>query len=134
MTTPLYHAIRTKHEDAVRLLVESGADINKRYSETDCPTVWYACWNNKDMIRLLVELGLDVNSCDDRGSMFIHSVWNSNTYMMKILLANGAHIDSDWDNYTTNHSHDVIDLVRDFQSGIISRDDLYREAYGCLPS
>ena len=93
--TPLYHAIIGKHEDAIRLLIESGADINKRYSETDCPIVWYACWNNKDMIRLLVELGLDVNSCNDH--IISRIILSDGTHVKDILRANGATIDIEKD-------------------------------------
>lgn len=129
--TPLAYAIISKHEDAIRLLIELGADINKECYEGGCTAAWVSCWNDKDMIRLLVELGLDVNACGDHRPLF-HARTYVNITMMKLLLAHGAYIDSNWGVMTTR-SQGPITIFKDFQLGIISRDDLYCEVYGCPP-
>ena len=138
MTTPLYYAVKGRHRDAIELLIELGADINKRYNEDDCSVVWYACWNKKHTIRRLVELGLDVSISDAHyGPILIRAIKDNNINMVKILLANGAIIDSNCrDHLPWSHcrrGYDTRELVRDFHCGFISRNDLYREVYGCPP-
>lgn len=61
--TPLMYAVANDQPNAVRLLLERGADINKRDKDKNTALVWAA--HNTGLTRLLIEKGADVDAAID---------------------------------------------------------------------
>jgi len=58
--TPLIHACQMGHEDVVKLLIDSGANVNAE-SSTKRSVLWLACFRgNGDIIKLLLDNGADI--------------------------------------------------------------------------
>ena len=55
--------------DAVKLLIDAGADVNAREDDEDgkTPLLAACCCYNPDIVRALIEAGADVNAKDEFG-------------------------------------------------------------------
>lgn len=89
-TTPLMQAVLYADLDAVRLLLEQGADPNIR-NEAGAPALMWAA-GDLQKARLLVEHGADVNarSDDARTPLLIAAGLFGNKEVVKLLLDRGA--------------------------------------------
>ena len=68
---PLTLAVKEGHVDAVRDLIELGADAHHEDSDGCTPLEVAAAENNVDMIRALTE-GVGANMNSDKGTVFVH--------------------------------------------------------------
>ena len=59
MPSPLFSAAESGHEDVVRFLVESGADVNRKYQNIYSPLHGAALSGNADIVRFLLEKGIE---------------------------------------------------------------------------
>lgn len=63
---PLFHAAQCGNADAVRILVDNGANPNLPNGQGDLPLMWAARLNKIDCMRALLECGADPNKEGDR--------------------------------------------------------------------
>ncbi|MEU8180232.1 ankyrin repeat domain-containing protein [Micromonospora sp. NPDC049047] len=69
-TTPLYRASVQNNPDALRLLLQTGADPNTEsgQGEEGTPLTGAAAWGHTDVVRALLAYGADPNLREDHGS------------------------------------------------------------------
>lgn len=66
--TPLHIAAKENHASTVKVLVETGANINATDNLSWTPLLWAAAFGNVDAVRMLLELGADPNRKGKVGS------------------------------------------------------------------
>ncbi len=88
--TPLMHAAAIGSIDAMKLLIDSGAEVNARSSGGATALMWAAADLAK--VRLLLERGADVNAVSETGRSALHLVAMSDQSadVVRLLLARGA--------------------------------------------
>jgi len=97
--TALQTAVRSRHLDIVRLLLEFGADVNAT-AEYRSPALLVAMQShevNLDLVRVLVEAGADVNARDKSYNTPLNSAfrWNQDVLsVVELLLAHGADVNA----------------------------------------
>jgi ankyrin repeat protein len=95
----LQTAVRHRHLDIVRLLLEFGADVNAA-TEGESAALFVAlhCGNlNFDLVRVLVEAGADVNARDRVNNVPLTSAfrWHQDALpVVELLLAHGADVNA----------------------------------------
>lgn len=116
MTTPLHIAVRWGHRDAIRLLLESGADANKTNRFGSAPLHMYP---PIDIAKLLIAHGatIDIRDHDGETPLLV------NTYkfsIVKLLIDNGADVNiRSYSGRTplhaviSNHNDDIAKLLID---------------------
>jgi len=90
--TPLYYAIWSDDEAAVKSLVSSGADVNTRPSnEKDYPPLAYAIWQwHKGNVEILLDAGADINTKDEKGYTPLYwAAFSSSKDVLDLILAKG---------------------------------------------
>lgn len=103
---PLTDAILTKSHALVHLLLDNGADVNKKLKSLDTPLI-HACKIKscpEEIITLLLDRGADVNAdnepegddatwTDTRGTALVYAMKNRRRNICKLLLDRGAAVD-----------------------------------------
>ncbi|KAJ7274605.1 ankyrin repeat-containing domain protein [Mycena rebaudengoi] len=103
----LYEAAESS-DDRTRLLLEKGADPNRRSPDGDNP-LRIACWKrHREIVRLLIEHGADPNS-RGKGSALSWATWDET--VVRMLLENGAKIVAE-DRVLTSASEYTVGIVR----------------------
>jgi ankyrin repeat protein len=83
--TPLYWAVKNKHKDMAKLLIDKGADTSS------INLLYYACWNGyRDFVELFIQRGADANSKSWGESPSHYAVWGDHADVLELLLAHGA--------------------------------------------
>jgi len=91
--TPLRHAVSKNNLEIVRLLIESGANVNLQDYYKRSPISDAIKNENIEMVRLLVSLGADVNMQHDEKCTPIHiAISEKSIDIVEYLLQNGASI------------------------------------------
>ena len=91
----LRSAARANNGDAVRCLVESGASVNARDSESISPLQWAAIENAPEAAAALLESGAEVDAKDDYGNTPLHSAARHNSLQAaEVLRKSGAKINA----------------------------------------
>ncbi len=91
--TPLLNvACRAGKLDAVKWLIELGADINASSEDRGYTAVMDAVWKgNKDIAQFLISKGADLNTISKEGqSNLVLAVGGDKTELVKLLAENGA--------------------------------------------
>lgn len=92
MATPLYYATQEKQIDAMRLLIDHGADVNKH--ERYMGTPLFIAIPNKEAVILLINNGADVNITHHSGQTLLRlASWlRVDKDIIQLLKDNGAHM------------------------------------------
>jgi ankyrin repeat protein len=100
VNTPLLLACNNGNEELAKLLVDYGADVNKKGGNGDTPLLMACRGGNKEIIMYLVEHGADIDMNGNGDTPLTMLSRNGNEAMVKYLVEAGADInkgDSDGD-------------------------------------
>jgi ankyrin repeat protein len=90
-TPELVTAAQEQRFEAVRKLLEQGADANARRGDGATALLWAAHWNHADTVDRLVRAGADVNARNDEGvTPLLLACENGSASLVAKLLASGA--------------------------------------------
>jgi cytohesin len=83
--TPLYWAVKNKHKDVAKLLIDKGADVSSIH------LLYYASWYGyRDFVELFIQKGADANSKNWGESPSHYAVWGGHADILELLLVKGA--------------------------------------------
>lgn len=104
--SPLHIAAQKGWNEAIKLLVEYGADPNTSNRIQQKPVHWAAYYGHLDTIKLLISLGAELFPHDDDGETTM--TWAANQGHIQVvdfLIANGGDVreQNDKDGYTALH-------------------------------
>ena len=84
-------AAAAQDTEAVRALIDRGADVDAPWADGSTALLWAAHWGDLDMADLLLAAGADVNAADDHGvTPLERAAENASLEMVEKLLAAGA--------------------------------------------
>jgi len=88
--TPLIYAAAFGSVEAMRILIEAGADVNARNAFDATALIW--CASDLAKVRLLVEKGADVNAKSKQGKtpLLVAANHSGTEPIVRLLLAKGA--------------------------------------------
>ena len=101
--TPLHYAVQQGHEEVAKILINAGANVNKKMSPEQwewTPLHVAVKYKFVEMVRLLVRNGADINARDAKGGTPL-SYATENTFsdnednqnaIINFLLRNGANL------------------------------------------
>jgi uncharacterized protein len=95
--TPLHLAAFFGYPDLANTLLDRGADVNTRSTNSmkNTPLHAAAAGGNVELVRLLLERGADANAVQEGGWTALHAVAQSgNREMVELLLAHGARVNA----------------------------------------
>jgi ankyrin repeat protein len=89
-STPLMYAAAYGSLDAMKVLLDAGADVNARNTFEVSALLW--CASDLAKVRLLVEKGADVNARSKQGrtALLIAAAHDGNSQTVKLLIEKGA--------------------------------------------
>lgn len=127
--TPLFYAMWSKEEEAIKALISAGADVNVRPGGNDDPPLVYAVWEgNKDVAKMLIDAGADVNYKDEGWTPLHHAIRQTNAEVAKLFIGKGVKIPA---------IHNAIlegDLAKVKQFVESGEDVDTRDEVGCTPA
>ena len=84
MSTPLHHAVRKRDTEIVKLLIEHGADVNRKDDLGWTPLFWASASGNKEMFEILYTnlTNKNVRNCD-----LIFASYHGHTDVVSMLLS-----------------------------------------------
>ena len=90
----LHSAARHGYLDIVKVLIESGANVEVKEENYDCTPLHYAASNEHlEITKLLVEKKADVNSMNKSNETPLHyTTFHSHLEITKLLIENGAKV------------------------------------------
>lgn len=104
--SPLHHACYLGYVDIVKILINSGADVNKKVPERNLTPLYGATMNGDlDVVTLLVDNGAKINIKDDQGTApLMAACWIGSLEVVGYLITKGGRFNIKND-YGTNLLH-----------------------------
>jgi ankyrin repeat protein len=124
--TALVYASCSGHTDIVKLLIEAGADVNKKDKRNRYTVLMVtSSAGQKEVAKLLIEAGANVNAQDDGGNTaLLDATWRGETEIVKLLIEEGADVNAKIQVDAvgrTNKGGDV-EILRDITALMIASD------------
>ena len=115
--TPLHYAAYYNQIDAVKFLIEKGANVHIADEQGDTPLLLAAMVDNKDTINVLVDSGADINIPNRNGSTpLIVAIQAGQIEIARMLIEKGADVD-----VVDSYGHRASDYVYHLQQPLIKR-------------
>jgi len=93
--TPLCYASFIGNAEAVKSLIEKGANINYKDGNGQTPLILASITGNIEEIKILLQAGANVNDADiNNSTALIHASAAGNLLTVKYLIENGCELDS----------------------------------------
>jgi len=93
--TALTYAARRGHTDAVRFLINAGANVNVRDNRGETALMYAAFSGHTDIARLLIQAGANVNATDTRGrTPLMAAALEGHTDIARLLIQAGANVNA----------------------------------------
>jgi uncharacterized protein len=90
--TPLHYATLADNQDAVRLLINHGANTNAKDNKVgDTPLILAAGKGYKEVAELLLAHGADVNLADNKGTPLTWAIQTGHPDIADVLRQHGGH-------------------------------------------
>lgn len=90
--TALFYAIDIQDYDAVALLTENGADVNRRNRQGETPLIWAAINGDFEIIQMLIDYGADPATTDFTGRTLVdHARYSRNPTLVDDLASLGIY-------------------------------------------
>lgn len=91
--SPLFHAVLWEMSDIVRVIIDKGADIDRKSLIGSTPLHEAVKTGNLEVTGILLRAGADVNSTDNQGNTPLHEIvyWNS-LPLAELLISAGSDI------------------------------------------
>lgn len=92
----LHQAVNLGHEEMVKLLLDSGADVNIEHHDDERTALHIAAGKGNDkLVQLLLDRGANVNAADSVGLTVLHAaVLGRTPSTVRMLLRYGANVDA----------------------------------------
>src|SRR5581483_4153736 len=90
--TPLMYAAAVGSVEAMRVLLDAGADVNARNDVNSTALMWSATELPK--VRLLLDRGADLNAVSDKGrsALMVAAMTDGSAEIVRLLIARGADV------------------------------------------
>ena len=91
--TPLYMAASNGNIEAVKILLEAGADVNAKNFKGETPLYVAISKNNNELAKLLMQYNADVNHKVHGWTPLYFAILKKNNEIAKILIEHNANVD-----------------------------------------
>mmetsp|Transcript_25923 Transcript_25923/g.64325 ORF Transcript_25923/g.64325 Transcript_25923/m.64325 type:complete len:225 (-) Transcript_25923:182-856(-) len=122
--TALWLACRYGMPKTCKLLLDHGADINKRGKTLKMPYIALAAgggtWGCMEVVRMLVDKGADVNDADPDGmNALMSAVLCADQVLVKYLLERGANVHATFGRGLVEKGTTALDLCRNHRKHVL---------------
>ena len=117
--SPLYWAIERGHTEAVKLLVQYGANVEQKDESGKTPLIYASDRKDTKMIEVLLEWKADINGSYDAPTVLHHAVARSLFALAEFLLQKGADVDFRYEDGRSILSEMVSNHSGDPRKGVI---------------